>query len=266
MTESEKYRAKTVRMAVDQARFREGMKSDDEKASEKRMMDAYIKSKVLGPRQLTPPPRTEPLSFGAAGRDFGINPEGPAAGPQQLTPRAELLSFGAAGRDFGIKPEGPAVGGGRGFGPYSPDFKLAEEAPGETPAVQEEPKKEEEETVQRKTAGGHSIASAPSIVNEVLQGSGEPLDAETRRFMEGRFGHDFSNVRVHRGNCAEASARAVDAHAYTVGKDIVFGAGAFSPNTVAGRYLLAHELTHVLQQDAAKSCAPKMVFQPRIST
>lgn len=214
-TETEKYRAKAVRMAG------EAPKTDDDKASEKRMMDAYIGSKILSPRQLTP--RTEPLSFGAAGRDFGI------------------------------KPEGPAAGGRRGLGPYSPDFKLAGEAPAGTPAVQEEAKKEEEETVQRKPAGGHAVASAPSIVNEVLQESGQPLDPATRAFMEERFGHDFGAVRIHRDPLAARSARAVSALAYTVGRDIVFAEGQFAPHSLEGQRLLAHELTHTVQQEAAPS-------------
>jgi hypothetical protein len=66
--------------------------------------------------------------------------------------------------------------------------------------------------------------------------------------MESRFGHDFSRVRVHTGPLAEQSAVAIDAHAYTFGHDVVFGAGAYSPQTDAGRRLLAHELTHVVQQ------------------
>lgn len=67
--------------------------------------------------------------------------------------------------------------------------------------------------------------------------------------MEPRFGHDFSKVRVHSGAAAEQSARAVNAHAYTVGQNIVFGAGMFAPATAGGRRLLAHELTHVVQQE-----------------
>jgi hypothetical protein len=66
--------------------------------------------------------------------------------------------------------------------------------------------------------------------------------------MEPRFGHDFSTVRVHTDERAEMSARAIDAHAYTVGKDIVFGRGGFDSNAIEGRRLLAHELTHVIQQ------------------
>jgi hypothetical protein len=69
--------------------------------------------------------------------------------------------------------------------------------------------------------------------------------------MEPRFGHDFSHLRIHTGETAERSARTINAHAYTVGNDIVFGRGRFNPNATEGRRLLAHELTHVIQQSAA---------------
>src|SRR5207244_11233244 len=84
--------------------------------------------------------------------------------------------------------------------------------------------------------------------HEVLNSPGQPLDESTRAFMEPRFGHDFSRVRVHTDSQAAESARAVNALAYTVGPDIVLGADQYKPGTLAGRRLLAHELTHVLQQ------------------
>lgn len=88
----------------------------------------------------------------------------------------------------------------------------------------------------------------PDSVNRVLMQPGRPLDADTRGFMESRFGNDFSAVRVHDDSAANASAHDVDAHAYTVGQDIVFGAGQYQPQTDSGRYLLAHELAHTVQQ------------------
>jgi len=88
----------------------------------------------------------------------------------------------------------------------------------------------------------------PPIVHDVVRSPGEPLDPTTRAFMEPRFGHDFSSVRVHSGAAAEQSARAVDAKAYAVGYDIAFGAGRFAPGTLEGRRLIAHELAHVVQQ------------------
>ena len=83
----------------------------------------------------------------------------------------------------------------------------------------------------------------------VIAGAGAPLDGAVRQDMEQRFGHDFSGVRVHAGSAAAQSARDVHARAYTVGRHLVFGAGQFAPQTHAGRRLLAHELTHVIQQD-----------------
>jgi hypothetical protein len=85
-------------------------------------------------------------------------------------------------------------------------------------------------------------------VDRVLSTPGRPLDSVLRHDMEQRFGYDFSHVRVHSGGAAEQSARDVDAQAYTVGHDIVFGTGRDAPRTDAGRRLLAHELTHVVQQ------------------
>jgi hypothetical protein len=91
---------------------------------------------------------------------------------------------------------------------------------------------------------------APPIVHDALRSSGQPLAADARGVMEPRFGHDFSHVRVHADDHAAESARAVNARAYTVGSDIVFGAGQYAPSTPSGQRLLAHELTHVLQQSS----------------
>ena len=95
--------------------------------------------------------------------------------------------------------------------------------------------------------------AAPRIVREVLASPGQPLDASARAFFEPRFGHDFSDVRIHVGTAAEQSARGLNAYAYTAGRNIVFGAGQFAPDTTVGRRLIAHELTHVLQQSALHS-------------
>jgi len=86
-------------------------------------------------------------------------------------------------------------------------------------------------------------------VSSQLSPAGKPLEAGTRRHFENHFGHDFSKVRVHADSAAASSARSVAAQAYTVGNDITFGAGMFNPNSQPGRKLLAHELTHVVQQE-----------------
>lgn len=117
--------------------------------------------------------------------------------------------------------------------------------------------------VQRRVAASIDVGfrAAPPIVRDVVASPGQPLDATTRGFFEPRFGHDFSQVRVHAGDDADQSARAVRAHAYTVGSNIVFGAGRFPPHTGEGRRLLAHELAHTIQQtasgDRAVQCAPE---------
>jgi uncharacterized protein DUF4157 len=96
--------------------------------------------------------------------------------------------------------------------------------------------------------GTEGEGEVPSIVHEVLRSPGQPLDPATRAFMEPRFGHDFSQVRVHTDAKAAESAQAVNALAYTAGRDVVFGPGQYVPETNDGRRLLAHELTHVMQQ------------------
>lgn len=81
-----------------------------------------------------------------------------------------------------------------------------------------------------------------------LHSEGQPLDKATRAGMEPKFGHDFSQVRVHAGQQAGEAARALNARAYTVGPDIVFGANEYQPSTARGRQLIAHELAHTVQQ------------------
>ncbi|HEX2271689.1 MAG TPA: DUF4157 domain-containing protein, partial [Pyrinomonadaceae bacterium] len=108
--------------------------------------------------------------------------------------------------------------------------------------------KKKEESLQRRAAGIETATEIPAIVHDVLNSPGQPLDTATRAFMESRFRHDFSGVRVHTDAKAAESARTVNAHAYTVGSHIVFNAGQYLPGTKPGNNLLAHELTHVLQQ------------------
>jgi Domain of unknown function (DUF4157) len=102
--------------------------------------------------------------------------------------------------------------------------------------------------LQRHATGTGGTTTAPPIVHDVLRSAGQPLDGVTRALMEPRFGHDFGRVRVHVDAMAAESASALNALAYTVGHDIVFGGGQFAPSTGKGKSLLAHELTHVTQQ------------------
>jgi hypothetical protein len=107
----------------------------------------------------------------------------------------------------------------------------------------------------RKHQGHGHYDVDPTIVNRVLQSSGQPLDAASRKYMEPRLGHDFSRIRIHTDSQAAESAYAVRAKAYATGSHIVFGAGKYSPHTSEGKRLIAHELTHVVQQAKGASSA-----------
>jgi hypothetical protein len=113
--------------------------------------------------------------------------------------------------------------------------------------------------LQRAASNANQVNEVPAIVHDVLRSSGQPLETGTREFMESRFGQDFSGVRVHTDSRAAESARAVNALAYTVGRDVVFDSGRYAPKTQAGQKLMAHELTHVVQQNArAQSVQTKL--------
>ena len=109
-------------------------------------------------------------------------------------------------------------------------------------------------------------AAIPPVVDEVLNSSGRPLDTATRAFMEPRFGHDFSQVRVHTDPRAGESAEAVNAQAYTVGRDVVFAPGQYQPTTEAGNAVLAHELSHVVQQEDVAGHAASTISHPSDSS
>jgi len=121
-----------------------------------------------------------------------------------------------------------------------------------TPLVQrqEESEEEEEEPVQAKGISKKSPPVTTGLGHRIqsIKGGGQPLSAKSRAFFEPRFGRDFSRVRVHNDSTAAALARSVNARAFTLGTDIVFNSGAYVPGTVSGRRLMAHELTHVVQQ------------------
>ena len=195
-SESEKRQAETAKRAAEDAKFREGLRSDEDKAADAKRLNDRLGSRMLRPDQLTP--RTSPLSFGVAGEELGFHPGVPSAGTRTSS------------------------------GSWAPDFKLT----GETWA--EGRKKKEEEPLQRKSADHSEVSDAPPIVDEVLQSTGQPLDSATRAFMEERFGYEFGRVRIHSDERAGESARAVRAHAYTVGHHLVFDSWAFRAKN-AGR-------------------------------
>ncbi|GGG77807.1 hypothetical protein GCM10007415_07250 [Parapedobacter pyrenivorans] len=129
------------------------------------------------------------------------------------------------------------------------------------PAVQRKCAKceQEEEQVRRKAVDVHVPETDPAFERYMagLGFQGHPLSAEERQFFEPRFNRDFSDVRVHTGTEASQSAKTIDALAYTVGNHVVFSDGQYQPHTDAGRRLLAHELTHVIQQNG--HVAPKSI-------
>ena len=113
---------------------------------------------------------------------------------------------------------------------------------------------EEEETIQRRpvSSAGPVSAQEHDHVHAATTSGGHPLDDRTREFFEPRLGYDLSNVRVHTDPAAARSATAVDARAYTLGTDIVFGSAEYAPHSEAGRHLIAHELAHVAQQSQGR--------------
>ena len=108
---------------------------------------------------------------------------------------------------------------------------------------------DEEELIQPKEKSGKTPALNASSEGAIRGlGGGAPLPTSERAFFEPRFGRDFSDVRIHTGAAADTSARSIQARAYTLGRDIAFAKGEYTPSTPAGRRLLAHELTHTVQQ------------------
>jgi hypothetical protein len=114
---------------------------------------------------------------------------------------------------------------------------------------------------------GHTgQTTVPPSVYDVVRSPGQPLDPPTRAFLEPRFGHDFSTVRVHTDPVAARSAGAIAAQAYTVGSDMVFGAGRYAPASRDGQRLLAHELAHVLQQQSGLAVQRQPLVGQRFGT
>ena len=132
---------------------------------------------------------------------------------------------------------------------------LAEEI---TPLVQRqaEPEEEEEEEMLQAKSREDATSEVPedleSQINAIRSG-GRPLAESERAYFEPRFGHDFSKVRMHTDTQAAESAQAVNARAFTVGEDVVFGAGQYAPESSTGQRLMAHELTHVVQQNGGST-------------
>ena len=123
-------------------------------------------------------------------------------------------------------------------------------------ALQRQPEEEEEALLQTKQSAGHTPEVTPHLASTIasMQGGGQPLPASERAFFEPRFGQDFSQVRLHCNQLAAEAARAVNARAFTLGSNVFFGAGQYAPAGHEGKGLLAHELTHVVQQGHGGHC------------
>lgn len=111
--------------------------------------------------------------------------------------------------------------------------------------------KDEEETAQRKTlpSGSGIPSQSPAHVKGAINSDGRPLDRKTRGYFEPRFGFDLSQILIHTGGTAAESTKAIDARAYTLGNNIIFGSGEYKPGSESGKHLLAHELSHVSQNN-----------------
>ncbi len=215
LTRAEIQRAENARMAADQAKFRAGMKypPGSPEDLQQKAEDAAAKGALA---KYAPGPDLDAM----VKKYPWLGVKKPQDGPQ-LTPPTP---------SFGYKL--PALLGD--------EYKL--KLPGD------QKKKKMNQVLQRQASSAATVDAAPPVVHEVLQSPGQPLATDIRAFMEPRFGHDFGQVRVHADARAAQSARAVNAVAYTVGRDVVFDAGQYAPNNREGRRLLAHELTHVVQQ------------------
>lgn len=118
--------------------------------------------------------------------------------------------------------------------------------------------------IQKKDTSGSSTAVSDSVSNQIAstRGSGSTLDSTTKSFMESRFGTDFSNVRIHTGQYATQLSNDLNAQAFTVGNDIYFNSGKYTPESNAGKFLLAHELTHTIQQQGVQRKVQRTSARP----
>lgn len=237
-TKTELQREENARMALEQAKFRAGLR--------------YKPGTPEAKRQEEEEAALKRAAFSGLGKlpDFGSVKTFPA-----LAPSPSALSMQFPTPSYGFKPTP--------FSLLDEKLKLTPRSEASDAQDQEKKKKDEGAPVQRKAAGGAIHDSAPSLVKDVLAAPGQPLDASMRGFMEVRFGHDFSGVRIHTDERAARSASSVDALAYTSGENIVFSGGAYNPHSHAGKHLLAHELAHVVQQNGAAT-APLFVQRRNI--
>ncbi|WHZ21130.1 MAG: hypothetical protein OJF47_000242 [Nitrospira sp.] len=220
--DSEKYRAETARIAADQEKFRRGLTyrpgspQDREAKEEEAAIQKWASSRLGIRQQPGDDAQKSMLRLDTFAQDAWKE-----TWDNYFKARRHM---GLGGEEFRLRP--PTLS------PISPPASREGEA----------------KPVMRKEDRTGQPAMSLSIVEDVLRSPGLPLDRSTLLFMESRFGCDFSRVRVHTDAKAAESARRVEASAYTVGNDVVFGAEKYAPGTSAGRRLLGHELAHVVQQ------------------
>lgn len=193
------------------------------------------------------------LVIGAAGDRFEREADAVAEQVMREAPPAEPT----AGRSVAPLQRSTDAAGGfetlqrQSDSPYSIDDGVVTAAEGE-------PEDDAAAPIQAKPAPGGLTGVAPGVAGRIqaLRGHGSPLPAPLRSFMEPRFGHDFGSVRIHTGSAATAVAARLNARAFTIGRDMVFGDGQFASHSAAGQRLIAHELTHVVQQGHAPKLLP----------
>lgn len=222
LSDTERTRAETARIAAEQEKFRAGLQPSQPGpvAEQQKKESQLIQNWALRRGTIT----------------GGILGSGSVWDPAQT---------GKKYPQFDLHMREPEISTGTSTG-------ASAKAPAAQPGLPEA-KKKEEIPVQRKAlsnaeAFGDFAEPDAAQIDSVLRSSGRPLDHETRRYMESRIGFDFGKVRIHSDARAASSAKAVGALAYTVDSHVVFGTGRYAPNTSQGRRLLAHELTHVVQQ------------------
>ena len=134
-------------------------------------------------------------------------------------------------------------------------------------SIQRQAEEEKEEILQTKEMQSNILEVTPDFESRIhaLKGGGQPLPKSIRAFFEPRFGYDFSQVRIHNDSEGAKLARALNARAFTIGRDIVFGAGEYLPITTKGQQLLAHELTHVIQQTSSTNMSGRLTLIQRES-
>lgn len=135
--------------------------------------------------------------------------------------------------------------------PQSPANKIQRRCTGCGEEIQRQSIEEEEE-IQRKSAGGYTPPVTQEINEKInrLRGGGQPLSQSTRSFFEPRFGYDFRDVRIHADSDSSDTAKLISARAFAFGNNVVMGEGEYQPHSSTGKRLLGHELTHVVQQNA----------------